>query len=201
MDLLTSFLLTHSYNHAGNVSGLASSLTDRVFGSLSEAQMRARPVKGVNSLIWLLWHMARTEDVGVNLVMTAGTQVLDDEWARRMNVEYRHIGTGMTDDEVTDLTEHADIEGVRAYRSAVGHRTRDVARAFRPEAWDDLVGADDIVRAAATGAFRDYRPDHKYPWEGSSRWQRLMSSAAGHNILHHGEAITIRSLGGFGIDL
>jgi hypothetical protein len=201
MDLLTSFFLTHSYNHAGDVSGHRSSLTDRVFGGLTDAQMRARPVKGVNSLVWLLWHMARTEDVAVNLVITAGSQVLDDAWARRMNVEYRNIGSGMTDDEVGDLTARADIDSVRAYRSAVGRRTRDVVLAFRPEAWDEIIGLEDIARAAATGALRDYRPGQKYPWQGASRWQQLSSSAAGHNILHHGEAITVRGLGGFGLGM
>jgi hypothetical protein len=30
--------------------------------------LRARPAKGVNSILWLLWHMARTEDASVNLV-------------------------------------------------------------------------------------------------------------------------------------
>lgn len=203
MDLLTSFFLTHSYNHASDVSGNESTLADRVFGGLSDAQMRARPVKGVNSLVWLLWHMARVEDVAVNLVITAGHQVLDDAWARRMNVDYRHIGSGMTSDEVDDLTARADIDSLRAYRSAVGRRTREVVLAFRPEAWDEIIGVEDIDRAAATGAFRDYRPGRPrpYPWQGRSRWQQLASSAAGHIILHHGEAITIRGLGGFGLDL
>ena len=223
MDLVDLFFWTHSGYHAGDVSGDDSSVTDQVFGGLSDAQMRARPVKGVNSLVWLLWHMARTEDVAVNLVITAGAQVLDDAWARRMNVEYRSHGSGMTDDEVDDLTARANVDGVRAYRSAVGRRTRDVARAFRPEAWDEIIGLEDLARAAVTGAFhiRDdyagYRPEpnervedtvkwlasqgRKFPWQGSSRWQRLSGSASGHSILHHGEAITIRGLGGFGVGL
>ncbi len=223
MDLVTSFFLNHSYNHAGDVAGIASTLNDRVFGRLSDGQMRARPVKGVNSLVWLLWHMARVEDVAVNLVVTAGSQVLDDAWARRMNVESRTIGSGMTDDEVDDLTARADIDGVRAYRSAVGRLTREVVLAFRPEEWDEIIGLEDLARAAVTGAFhvRDdyagYRPEpnervedavkwlasreRKYPWQGSSRWQQLSGSAGGHSILHHGEAITIRGLGGFGVSL
>ena len=47
---------------------------------------------------------------------------------RRMNVPWRIIGTGMTEDEVTEMTGRADIASVRAYRSAVGLRTREVVR-------------------------------------------------------------------------
>jgi hypothetical protein len=203
VDFLTSFFLTHSGNHAGDVGGRASTLTDRVFGGLSDAEMRARPVTGVNSLVWLLWHMARTEDVAVNLVITAGTQVLDDAWMRRMRIAVRHIGSGMTDAEVADLGARADVGAVRAYRSAVGRRTREVVSTLPAQAWEEVIDAGDIDRAARTGAFRDYRPGRPrpYPWQGARRWQRLTGSAGGHNVLHHGEAITIRGLGGFGIEL
>ena len=81
------------------------SFADRVFGGVTDEQMRVRPADGLNSLVWLLWHMARTEDAAVNLVVAHGRQVLDDDWTRRMNVPSRTIGTGMTDGEVADLTE------------------------------------------------------------------------------------------------
>ena len=57
--------------------------------------MRARPGAHLNSLVWLLWHMARTEDVAVNLVVVGRAQVLDDRWTKRMNIPWRTIGTGM----------------------------------------------------------------------------------------------------------
>ena len=72
--------------------------------------MRVRPGKGLNSLVWLLWHMARVEDVAVNLVLIAGRQVLDDGWSSRLDVPRTDVGRGMTEDEVVDLTARADIE-------------------------------------------------------------------------------------------
>ena len=48
--------------------------------------MRTRAGKRLNSLVWLLWHMARVEDVVVNLVVADGRQVLDDGWALRLKV-------------------------------------------------------------------------------------------------------------------
>lgn len=190
MDLMGFFLAQHENQ----------SFSDRVFGGLSDAEMRVRPAKGLNSLAWLLWHMARVEDVAVNLVIVDGQQILDDDWVRRLNAPWRHIGTGMTDDEVAELTERIDVAAVREYRAAVLRRTRDVVRRLPPEAWDEVLGFADTSRAAMAGAFRENRgwtPGVGYTgWQDHSRAVRLAGSAIGHNAIHVGEAVTIRGLAG-----
>ena len=201
MDATNFFLVQHASVHCGDVYGRPS-YADRIWAGLSDAEMRARPGKGLNSLVWLLWHMARTEDAAVNLVVASGRQALDDNWARRMNVPWRTIGTGMSDDEVGELTARADVAAVRAYRSAVGLRTRDVVRALRPEAWDEIIGFADTARAAAAGAFATNTAwvdgmGYK-PWQDQSRADRLGGAAIRHNALHLGEAVTLRGLAGFG---
>jgi len=109
VDALSFFYLQHARVHSAKVSS-GSSLADLVFGSLTDQQMRVRPGKGLNSLVWLLWHMARVEDVAVNLVLIAGRQVLDDGWSSRLDVPRTDVGRGMTEDEVVDFTARADIE-------------------------------------------------------------------------------------------
>jgi hypothetical protein len=74
--------------------------------------------------------MGRTEDVAVNLVVAGRDQVLDKAWSRRLSVPWRIIGTGMTDAEVAEMTAGADVDAARAYRSAVGIRTRAVVQAL-----------------------------------------------------------------------
>jgi hypothetical protein len=193
VDLVSFFLLEHAAVHARDVSGQANP-GPRIFEEASDEQMRARPGPALNSLVWLLWHMARTEDAAVNLVVAGRAQVFDDAWMRRMNVPWRIIGTGMTDEEVGRMTRDADIAAVRAYRSAVGLRTREVVSALSPDAWDVAVGVEDIERAGATGAFRDWVKGTPYPWLGWTRGAQLASSAVRHNAAHIGEAVTIRSL-------
>jgi DinB superfamily len=190
MDLVTFFLRQHGAVHASDVSGHVFP-SQRIFDELSDDQMRRRPSTGLNSLVWLLWHMARTEDAAVNPVVGGRDQVLDDEWLRRMNVPWRIIGTGMTNDEVTEMTARADIASVRAYRSAVGLRTREVVGTLRSEAWDEIVGVEDIKRGAVAGAFRDWVDGTNYPWRGWTRGDQLASSALRHNAAHLGEAVTI----------
>ena len=198
MELLSFFLSQHAAVHAQDVSGRAFG-AQRVFGEPSDVQMRLRPGAGLNSLVWLLWHTARTEDVAVNLVVAGAEQVLDDAWMRRMNVPWRIIGTGMNEDEVAELTARADVSAVRAYRSAVGMRTRQVVQTLRADAWDAVVGQADVERAAAAGALRDWVEGQPYPWVGWSRADQLASSALRHNAAHIGEAVTIASLAGFSL--
>ncbi len=202
MDIVSFFLVAHGGLHAAEVAGGAP-YADRVFAGLSDDQMRARPGKGLNSLVWLLWHMARTEDAAVNLVVAGRSQVFDDDWLRRLKVPWRTIGTGMTDDEVSEFTASADVAAVRAYRSAVGVRTREVVKGLRPEAWDETLGVADTARANAMGAFaRGWVDGVGYKaWQERSRGAQLASSAIIHNAMHMAEAITVRGLAGFGLDI
>ncbi|MGH7331862.1 MAG: DinB family protein [Candidatus Rokuibacteriota bacterium] len=200
MDTVSFFLVQHGDLHSATVAG-SPTYADRIFAGLTDDQMRARPGPGLNSLVWLLWHMARTEDVSVNLVVADGSQVFDDDWARRLNAPWRIIGTGMPEGEVAELTAHADIAALRAYRDAVGRRTQGIVRTLKPAAWEEIIGVADTARAAQAGAFRSntawvegtgYRS-----WQDQSRAARLAGGALRHNAIHLGEAITVRGLGGF----
>jgi hypothetical protein len=204
MDLLRFFLRCHAATHDSEVSDGRSPGVDAWLGGLSDAQMRVRPASGLNSIVWLLWHMARVEDVAVNLVVAARPQVLDAGWAERMTILRRDMGTGMTEDEVDALTASADIDAVRAYRRAVGRRTREIVTALPAEAWDEILGLPDNARAKDAGAFSPAEwvegVGHQ-PWQGHTRGDQLGGTAIRHNAGHIGEAVTIRSLGGFGVGI
>lgn len=185
MDPLSFFCLQHGRVHSSNVSSVPS-IADQVFGRLTDQQMRVRPGKGLNSLVWLLWHMARVEDVGVNVIVAAGRQVLDDGWSSRLGVARIDVGNGMTEDELTAFSTHADIAAVRAYRDAVGRRTREVVATLDPASWAEPFSAADTARA----------PDWFTVFVGQPRAIELGTSAITHNAIHLGEAVTLRSLAG-----
>ena len=114
MDAVGFFLTRYGEVHKGLVDGL--------FGSLSEARLRARPHPGVNTVAWLLWHSARIEDVAVNRFLTERPQVLE-EWIERLAVPRRDVGTGMSDPEVDELSARIDLHALRGYWGAVTART------------------------------------------------------------------------------
>lgn len=97
----------------------------------------------------------------------------------------------MTEEEVMELTVRVDVDAVRAYRDAVGRKTRDVVAALGSAGLADLVSRGDAARAPrGFGAL-----------EGQPRAVELGTSAITHNAVHLGEAATIRSLAGFNIGI
>ena len=130
MDARDLLLDEHRRMHATSVTGEKGTLAERTFAGLSDEQMRVRPREDLNSLAWLMWHIARAEDIIVNQVLAGRPQVADAAWTKRLGIARRDFGIGMTSAEVSELTGQIDVGALREYRDAVGRRTREVVGAF-----------------------------------------------------------------------
>jgi len=195
VDALELFLREHAIAHSAQVAaGEQRSSEDFILRHLDEAQMRARP-HGLNSLAWLVWHMARSEDVGINVVIAGQRQVFDEgDWAARLNVTRRDVGTGMSADEVAELSEQIRIPELRLYRAAVGRRTREVVAALPPAAWGEIVEAAETARARSQGAYGPGAEWLERFCTGKSKAWYFYWIAVGHNHLHLGQARWVRKL-------
>jgi hypothetical protein len=199
MDVRDLFLDQHAAMHSVAVGGNKMSAAERTFTGLTDEQMRVRPREDLNSLAWLLWHIARAEDIFINTILGARTQLFDDErWAKRLAVTRRDFGIGMTSAEVTELTRQIDVGALREYRDAVGRRTRDVIGGFKPQDWEGSVSADAVQRAAGEGAFGVRTEQIVKAFPGRPRSAMLSGIALFHSAGHIGEAATVRTAGGFG---
>jgi DinB superfamily len=198
MDVRQLFLDQHSAMHSVAVAGNKASAADRAFAGLSDEQMRVRPREDLNSLAWLMWHIARAEDIIVNPVLSGRSQVFDDGWLRRLGIERRDFGIGMASAEVSELTRQIDLGALREYRDTVGRRTREVVGSFQASDWDGEVSAASLEAAAVTGAFGTRREGMVNAFTGRPRAMALSGIALFHPAGHLGEAITVRSAGGFG---
>jgi hypothetical protein len=197
MDARDLFLDQHSGVHSAAVGGNKMSGAERAF-AVSDEQMRVRPREDLNSLAWLMWHIARAEDIIVNPVLAGRDQVFDDSWQRRLNIARRDFGIGMSSPEVSELTGRIDLGALREYRDAVGRRTREVVGAFRPEDWEGQSQASALERAGADGAFGTRTEPLVKAFTGRPRAMLLSGIALFHPQGHIGEAITVRGAGGFG---
>ncbi len=93
---------------------------------------------GHNSIAWIIWHIARGEDWGVNAMLRGEEQVLTrDKWNRRLGIRRLDIGTGMTEDGVAELTANVDLGALRGYFDAVTAETRGFVGAFDFDRLDD----------------------------------------------------------------
>jgi DinB superfamily len=198
MDARELFLTQHAAMHSAAVGGNQMSAAERTFAGLTDEQMRVRPRDDLNSLAWLMWHIARTEDVIVNGVLAGGSPVFDDAWMKRLGITRREVGTGMTSAEVTELTRQIDLDALREYRDAVGRRTREVVGGFKDQDWQGEVAAEPVERMAAQGAFGSRRDLLVKVFPGRPRALVLSAITLFHSAGHMGEAMTVRTAGGFG---
>ena len=198
MDVRELFLDQHAAVHTAAVGGNKMSVAERTFAGVTDAQMRVRPREDLNSLAWLMFHIARAEDVMVNMMLAGRAQVFDAAWTKRLGVTRRDFGIGMTSAEVTELTQQIDVGALREYRDAVGLRTREIVGGFKDGDWEGRVDAAAVERAAADGAFGARTEAIVKGMPGRPRAAVLSGIAVIHPAAHMGEASTVREAGGFG---
>lgn len=158
--------------------------------------MRRRPHPRVNSIAWILWHVARVEDVGLNRFVVNRPQVLDGgDWMARMNVPWRSHGSEMTIEEVEQLSQKIDLAALRAYCEAVQQRTREIVADLSDV---DLAGSLDEPRLRRL--MIDEGVAHVDPegfianYMGWSRGKCLFTYGLTHTFQHLGEIETIATL-------
>ena len=198
MDARDLLLDEHGRMHATGVTGDKGTLAERTFAGLSDDQMRARPREDLNSLAWLMWHIARAEDIFANVILTGRDQVMDEGWLARLGTARRDFGIGMTKPEVAELTVRVDVIALREYRDAVGRRTQEVIRGFGPADWQGELRAAALEKAAALGCFGPRGELVAKAFTGRPRIAILGGLLVTHAALHMGEAQTVRAAGGFG---
>ncbi len=163
-----------------------------------EAEWRARP-HGLNPITWLVWHMARAEDSGLNRLVFDQPQVLDDpvaQWPTRMRIPLRHHGSTMPSAEVDALNAQADVGALWAYSVAVAERTRALVRQLDPAILAETVPLPHLRRVLYDeGMLRSgYAwPEQPPLYSGETRGALLFMFGVTHNFYHWGELLTVHS--------
>lgn len=191
MDACQFFLLRYEPVHRAVAEGLLGGLTDD--------QIRARPVDGVNPIAWIVWHIARGEDLGVSRFVGHRPQLFFEEgWGQRLNVPDADLGTGMTAEEVAGLSARIDLDGLRAYWALLERRTRSIVGDLLPEDLDAVNDATYIREVVETD--RMFREAGRW---GEGYWAELPDRSKGyflgylgltHTWAHYSEAMVTRSL-------
>ncbi len=179
MNHLEVFLHEHASVHFKD--GAPSDMNvDWLLTDLDDRQIRARP-HGMNSIAWLLWHVARVEDACVSRVVMGQSQLLDSGWVERLCVGRQESdGEGMTEAQVAALSESVDLTALRDYRNAVCRRTRVLASGLWPERWHEPLTEGD---------------SGDMPWLiGKPRAALLSWWAVQHSHYHIGQAAMVRRI-------
>ena len=176
-----------------------------VLNALSETQARTRPTPVLNSPVWLVWHLARTEDWYVNRFVVDQPQVLDEGgWPARLGIAETRVGTALSDEEIGDFATRVDLDALRAYRAAVHERTGAVLDELQPTALGELLDPDRLDRLfVAPDGFGEQAAT--LPWAAFVRsfWREvprgwfLSQGTLIHPAIHVGELRAVASLSGW----
>ena len=128
------FFSQHAALHAARMAQTEPwSFEDWVMDDLTEEETRRIPQGHDHSVAWLIWHLARVEDIAMNRLVAGEPQRLhQDGWYKQMKTNVQDTGNAMPTQGVRDLSAGIDIEALRAYRLAVGRRTREIVRGLEP---------------------------------------------------------------------
>ncbi len=183
------FLDHHAAVHAAKLqAGAHWSWHDEVLSGLTLEQMRYTPKGSPHSVAWRIWHMARIEDVTMNVLLADATQVYDSgRWRDKLEIDCVSVGNEMTDADIVRLSETINLKVLFAYRLAVGKRTRAIVPRLkfdllaRPPAPDRLRRLVDerAVQPSATWLL-DY-------WGGHPAANLLLMPATRHPFVHLNE--------------
>jgi hypothetical protein len=90
---------------------------------LTAAQLHFRPMEKGNHIAFLFWHYVRTEDVVVNGLIQKKAPIWNAErWDKKLGLDPRAQGTGMTDDQACALRVE-DLQGFLQYTQKVFQAT------------------------------------------------------------------------------
>jgi hypothetical protein len=188
------FLSQHAMLHSRKMAQTESwSFEDEVFQDMPEEHIRRIPPGSDHSIAWLIWHMARCEDVTMNLLVAGSPQILyRDGWLKQMKIQICDTGNAMDEAEKANFSNAIDIERLQAYRLVVGRRTREIVRQLEPATLQQKVERSRIQQVMDEGAVVEAARGIADYWSKRTVAGLLLMPATRHNLIHLQEALQIK---------
>jgi hypothetical protein len=137
---------------------------------------------------WRIWHMARIEDVTLNVLLTNGTQVFTSgKWIDKLEIDYMSVGNEMSDADIVKLSETINLKALFAYRLAVGKRTRMIVKRLNLDLLSRPPAPDRVQRLVAERAVQPPALWLLDFWGGHPAANLLLMPATRHPFVHLNE--------------
>ncbi len=188
------FYSQHGVLHSKAVSESDSwSYADQVFLGISQDQLRVIPENHQHSLIWILWHISRIEDVTMNILVADEIQVyLQDGWIHELNSPIHHTGNDIEASVVIGLSQQVNIDQLITYRNQVGKQTRRIVAALSGEDLVQKVSRSRLDRILREGAVLENSNELIEYWSKKKIFQLLLMPPTRHLLVHLNEAHNLR---------
>lgn len=193
-EAIRLFLRQHARHHSATMSFSEPwSFEDEIMNEISAQAARIIPENEDHSVAWLLWHIARIEDVTMNILVFEQPQVLNqDRWLERMKVPFTHTGNEMPADEVFQLSEAIDVHSLRGYRQAVGRQTRKNVQTLKSGDLKEMVRQNRLQQLIDDGAVLEKSRGLIDYWGGKNVAGLLLMPPTRHCFVHLNEAARVK---------
>lgn len=188
------FLRQHAMLHSAQMAQTEPwSFEDAILNDMSEEQIRRIPRNCEHSVAWCIWHIARIEDVAMNLLVAGSPQILHrGNWLAQMKMTVGDTGNAMDEQGVAALSATIDIEALRAYRVAVGRGTREMVQQLQPEALKQKVEPSRLQQVLDQGAVVEAARGIVDYWSKRNIAGLLLMPATRHHLTHLNEAYRLK---------
>lgn len=188
------FLVQHAPLHAPGVSGTQGwNLEEEVWTDLSDAVFRCVPPGEEHSIAWCYWHLARIEDITMNLLVAGSDQVFTQaDWQQRLHAPFADTGNLISPEDVLALSQQVEMNTLREYRSAVGLRTRQIVQQLNPADIKRKTPSERLQRGLDEGAIAPYATGLIEYWGGLTVAGLLLMPPTRHNLFHLSECLTLK---------
>jgi len=192
---IDQFLIQHAMVHRKKISRLGVwSFEDELWNGLTDEQFRTIPPNGEHSIAWILFHIARIEDITMNMLVAGTKQVyMVGKWAKKLKSTVHHSANKMDDDSVIRLSVSLDMSALREYRLSVGKRTREIVRKIKPDEFNQKVEPIRLEKLLKEGAMIEEAMEIIDYWSKRTTAGLLLMPPTRHNFLHLNEAFRIKA--------
>ena len=189
------FLRQHAMVHRAEMSQMGShSFADQVWDGANDAVVRCVPPKFDHSIAWIIWHLARIEDMTMNALMAGKTQVFfRDDWLKKLNITAKHSGNVVMDAvDVTAFSGSVDLDALKEYRLVVGRATREAVSVLRPAEVRQKVSPARLGELLADGSVSPEAMGLIEYWGSLTIAGLLLMPPTRHCLVHLNEAIKVK---------
>lgn len=124
---------------------------DELFSDLKKNEYAVMPTSKDETIAWAVWHIARIEDLTMNILVNNGSQIFNQSWQNRLNVTVTDTGNAMTDDEIMQFSKNVCVGELLQYRDAVGIQSRKIIRNLKPADMKRKVSPEGTARILREG--------------------------------------------------
>ena len=174
-------------------TGRFFSFADEIWRDLPESAARLIPKGFEHSIALCFWHLARVEDVTMNILVAGEKQIFRQEgWQEKMNISIVDTGNGMDAAGIRDLSTHINLDSLLTYRNEVGRRTRQIVSFLQPQDLPRKVDPSRLQRILDEGAVLEAGRGVVDYWGKRTIAGLLLMPPTRHCFVHLNEAARIK---------